>query len=155
MTASKQKSRFAEMVLDAMAGFGPSAAEITTVVMCEAFPKTCAAADEEHATSMLRDGVYNSVRRIIKKNHDDIEQVHINDLHPNLMPYINELNNDRYYVVSTQQWVHVSKLIENRDLFQQAIQFMKLKGKECIEESVRLTDLYEKVFGEYSNATLE
>lgn len=134
---------FHELCWKAAAAVGYSVSAITDAVICQAFPETVRAADDEGASSMLRDGVMKSVNRLLKSAPDD-RQIDFGQIAPQFRAVVKRigLKRVRYFVESLDLHVDVEKLIAKPELLDDARRHMRRKGEECIAEADRLDELY-------------
>jgi hypothetical protein len=134
---------FIDLVWAKVAAIGYDAPKIADSVLGVAFPKTERAATEEGALSMLRDGVTSYIRKLIKKI-DDERQGDFGDIEPRFREIVKRagLKNAVYFVEALGRHVTINDLIKEPPLLDDARQFMRRKGEECIAEADRLDELY-------------
>ena len=142
---NKRAWNFNDLVWEAAAAVGLSPAKITDRVIAKVFPNTKAAAEEEGADTMLRNGVYEAVRALIKKQPDPNEQIDFSSIDPSYQSVVRKLKNLTYTVESLGIRVPVARLIEEPELLDDARKFMRRKGEECLAEATTLDELYAAV----------
>jgi hypothetical protein len=142
-----QSAVFAERVWEVASQLGNNAPKIADDIMGEAFPLTCSQARAEGAMRMLRIGIISEVKRILRNRHDVVTQTDFADRCDAFAPLVRDLRSKSYFVESAAEYVAVSDLIEDPDLLNDARQFMRRKGRECLAEADRLDALYTAVTG--------
>jgi len=147
-----QSAAFAERVWEVASQLGNNAPKIADDIMGEAFPLTCSQARAEGAMRMLRTGIISEVKRILRNRYDVTSQTDFADRCDAFAPLVSDLRSKSYFVESAEEYVAVPDLIEDPDLLNDARQFMRRKGRECLAEADRLDALYTAVTG-YSCAS--
>jgi hypothetical protein len=142
-----QSAAFAERVWEVASQLGNNAPKIADDIMGEAFPLTCSQARAEGAMRMLRTGIISEVKRILRNRHDATTQTDFADRCDAFAPLVSDLRSKSYFVESAEEYVAVPDLIEDPDLLNDARQFMRRKGRECLAEADRLDALYTAVTG--------
>jgi hypothetical protein len=142
-----QSAAFAERVWEVASQLGNNAPKIADDIMGEAFPLTCSQARAEGAMRMLRTGIISEVKRILRNRHDVTSQTDFADRCDAFAPLVSDLRSKSYFVESAEEYVAVPDLIEDPDLLNDARQFMRRKGRECLAEADRLDALYTAVTG--------
>lgn len=143
-----QSAAFAERVWEVASQLGNNAPKIADDIMGEAFPLTCSQARAEGAMRMLRIGIISEVKRILRNRDDGLGQVDFADRCDAFAPLVRDLRSKSYFVESAEEYVAVPELIAEPDLLNDARQFMRRKGLECLAEADRLDALYAAVTGE-------
>lgn len=143
-----QSAAFAERVWEVASQLGNNAPKIADDIMGEAFPLTCSQARAEGAMRMLRIGIISEVKRILRNRHDVTTQTDFADRCDAFAPLVSDLRSKSYFVESAAEYVAVPDLIEDPGLLNDARQFMRRKGRECLAEADRLDALYAAVTGE-------
>ena len=143
-----QSAAFAERVWEVASQLGNNAPKIADDIMGEAFPLTCSQARAEGAMRMLRIGIISEVKRILRNRDDRLGQGDFADRCDAFAPLVRDLRSKSYFVESAEEYVAVPELIEDPDLLNDARQFMRRKGLECLAEADRLDALYAAVTGE-------
>lgn len=141
---------FYSLVNEARLMVGESPARITDEVIERAFPKTVAEAQFEGCDKMLRNGVLDAVKLYIRKPPADDRQHHMNEIEPEFLPLVERLGSTSYFVPMPNggEYMAVSDLLHNREAFDAARKYTRLKGIETIAEADKLDDLYLAVFGD-------
>jgi hypothetical protein len=147
-----QSAAFAERVWEVASQLGNNAPKIADDIMGEAFPLTCSQARAEGAMRMLRTGIISEVKRILRNRHDAVGQADFADRCDAFAPLVSDLRSKSYFVESAEEYVTVPDLIEDPDLLNDARQFMRRKGRECLAEADRLDALYTAVTGTPGNS---
>ena len=142
-----QSAAFAERVWEVASQLGNNAPKIADDIMGEAFPLTCSQARAEGAMRMQRIGIISEVKRILRNRHDGTSQTDFADRCDAFVPLVSDLRSKSYFVESAEEYVAVPDLIEDPDLLNDARQFMRRKGRECLAEADRLDALYTAVTG--------
>lgn len=142
-----QSAAFAERVWEVASQLGNNAPKIADDIMGEAFPLTCSQARAEGAMRMLRTGIISEVKRILRNRHDAVGQADFADRCDAFAPLVSDLRSKSYFVESAEEYVTVPDLIKDPDLLNDARQFMRRKGRECLAEADRLDALYAAVTG--------
>jgi hypothetical protein len=137
---------FHELVFKAVTRVGYSAAAITDSIIALAFPETVRVAEQEGAFTMLRTGVNDAVRTVLKSSPDD-RQIDFGQVDPQFRTILKKigLKNVRYFVESLGAHVPVPELIAEPALLDEARNYMRRKGEECLAEAMRLDELYAAV----------
>jgi hypothetical protein len=137
---------FHELVWKAVDRVGYSAAAITDAIIALAFPETVKVAEREGAFTMLRTGVNDAVRGVLKTVPDE-RQIDFAQVDPQFRTILKRigLKNVRYYVESLGAHVPVPELMGKPSLLDDARKYMRRKGEECIAEATRLDELYAAV----------
>jgi len=143
-----QSAAFAERVWEVASQLGNNAPKIADDIMGEAFPLTCSQARAEGAMRMLRIGIISEVKRILRNRDGRLGQGDFADRCDAFAPLVRDLRSKSYFVESAEEYVAVPELIEDPDLLNDARQFMRRKGLECLAEADRLDALYAAVTGE-------
>ena len=97
---------------------------------------------------MLRTGIISEVKRILRNRDDGLGQGDFADRCDAFAPLVRDLRSKSYFVESAAEYVVVPDLIAEPDLLDDARQFMRRKGLECLAEADRLDALYAAVTGE-------
>ena len=142
-----QSAIFAERVWKVASQLGNSAPRIADDIMGAAFPLTCSQARAEGAMRMLRTGIISEVKRILRNRDDVMNQADFAEVCASFAPLVKDLRSKSYFVESAAEYVAVPDLIEDPDLLNDARQFMRRKGLECLAEADRLDALYAAVTG--------
>jgi hypothetical protein len=135
---------FHDAVNVAVAKHGRNPAAVADDVIRKVFPSTIAAAEEEGADKMFRNGVIAKIKRMFS-NGPDPEQRDFGDYDPRFLPIIKQLHSHSHFVPSASEYVHVSDLIAEPDLLDEARKFKRQKGEETIAEADILDQLYRAV----------
>lgn len=138
---------FYDAVAIAISEVGRNATRIADRVISDAFPETADAAEREGADRMLRVGVIAKVTSILTKGSQDDVQHDFVEIAADFMPIVNRLHSHSHYVplVDVQQYVHVSRLIQNPDWLDAARKFKRQKGEETLAEADVLDELFHAV----------
>lgn len=138
---------FYELINEARQRVGDSAPKIADAIIEQAFPETITAAEIEGCDRMLRSGVIDAIKTYIRKPPADDRQRTFEDIDPKFMPLVSRLQSTSYFVPSAYggEYVGVPDLIARPSLLKAAMEFMALKGRECLEEAQRMGELYEAV----------
>lgn len=135
---------FYDAVNIAAAKHGKNAPAIADEIIGKVFPSTIAAAEEEGADKMLREGIIAKVKLLISKGADP-EQLHFDGIAPDLLPIVKQLHRHSHFVPSASEYVHVSQLIAEPELLDEARKFKRQKGEETVAEAEILDRLYSAV----------
>lgn len=135
---------FFDAVNIAVSKHGNNAPAIADEVISKVFPSTIAAAEEEGADAMLRNGVIKNVKRLIR-NGADRRQYDFAGIAPDFQPIVKQLHSHSHFVPSASEYVHVSDLIAEPALLDEARKFKRQKGEETIAEADILDQLYRAV----------
>ena len=137
-----QAAAFAERVWDYAARLGNNAPRIADDIMEAAFPLTCSQARQEGALRMLRTGIISEVKRILRNRDDGLRQLDFAEVWGAFAPLVKKLRSKSYFVESAQEYVGIPALIAEPELLDDARQFMRRKGIECLGEANRLDALF-------------
>lgn len=135
---------FYDAVNVAVAKHGKSAPAIADEVISKVFPSTILAAEEEGADAMLRNGVIAKVKRMLSTG-GDAAQMDFGAIAPDFLPIVKQLHRHSHFVPSASEYVHVSDLIAEPELLDEARKFKRQKGEETIAEADILDQLYRAV----------
>lgn len=139
----RRVSDFVSLVWSAAIRVGLSAPRITDHILKALFPRTAAAAEDEGAYSMLRNGVKSAVSDVIRKSKPATDdQIDFAELSADFADLVRPLGSKTYFVEQLGEQVPVGELIDNPSLLDDARKFMRRKGIECLEEAARLDALY-------------
>ena len=138
---------FYQRVHEAMMEVGSNAPRIADRVIPEAFPDTAAAAEEEGADKMLREGVIAFLTKYLKRNANaPIDgQGDFADIAPEFQSIVSKLQGYSHYVPSLEQHIPVPALIANPEWLDEARRYKREKGLETLAEADLLDELYEAV----------
>lgn len=143
---NKRSANFAELVWAAAAKVGNNAPRIADKIIKQAFPQTYSEAQIEGADRMLRTGVIESIKPLLRSaaatDHGTIDFSEINN---SFVPIVRKLTSATYYVESINQYVGVQTLIDDPALLDDARRHMRRKGEECIGQANVLDELYAAV----------
>jgi hypothetical protein len=145
---------FYQLVETARGELGNNATRIADRIMSEALPSTAEAAEREGADKMLRVGVIEILKSYLKKDHSlgDVQQHDFADIDPAFSAIIKKLQNPSHYVPSLEQYVHVSVLIVQPALLDEARKFKRQKGEETLAEAKFLDELYSAVLEKHGGS---
>lgn len=141
---------FYALVEDARAIVGESPARIADYVIADSFPNSYGASLSEGCDDMLRDGVIKVVTRYITKPKKDDRQIHMNDIEPDVLPYVETLNRTSFLVPSDKGaemdedtktlgfYVPISDLVNDLDALRKAVAFMENKAAQVQTETDKL-----------------
>jgi len=132
-----QAAAFAERVWGYAARLGNNAPRIADDIMEAAFPLTCSQARQEGALRMLRTGIISEVKRILRNRDDGLSQLDFAEVWGAFAPLVKKLRSKSYFVESAQVYVGIHALIAEPELLDDARQFMRRKGIECLGEANR------------------
>lgn len=135
---------FHDAVAVAIAKHGRNAPAIADEVIGKVFPSTILAAEEEGADAMLRNGVIAKVKRMLSTG-GETGQLDFGTIAPDFLPIIKQLHRHSHFVPSASEYVHVSDLIAEPALLDEARKFKRQKGEETIAEADILDQLYRAV----------
>lgn len=138
---------FVDAVNVAIAKHGKNAPAIADEVIGKVFPSTILAAEEEGADAMLRNGVIAKVKRMISVG-GETGQMDFGGIAPDFLPIVKQLHSHSHFVPSACEYVHVSELIADPSLLDEARKFKRKKGEETIAEAEILDRLYSAVMAE-------
>jgi hypothetical protein len=144
---NRRVANFAELVWTTAAKVGNNAPAIADKIIKRAFPETYSEAQIEGADKMLRTGVIESIKSILKHAASDDNQMDFSEIDPKFSRIVKKLKSKTYFVESAGEYVSVSRLIEEPDLLDDARRHMRRKGMECLAEAKVLDELYAKVTG--------
>ena len=144
---NRKLSVFAEAVYDAAKRLGEKPSLITDDIISSVFPETIEASEREGADKMFRRGVHEEVKRLIKAPANDPGTVDFSDRYPELFPIVQRLQSGTYFVESLDEFVPVSRLVEEHELLDDARRYMRRKGMETLAEADVLDELYAAVTG--------
>lgn len=138
---------FYEAINAAREKHGESPAKIADEIMRAVFPDTVESAETEGCDKMLRQGIVGAVKSYIKKPPEDERQSSFADVDPDFLPYVQKLQNTRYFVpdLAGGEFKHIADLIARPAYLDAARKFQRLKGEETLEEADRLDELYAAV----------
>lgn len=144
---NSHRNDFVDTVTAASRRLGTTnAPKIADEVIRLAFPRTSKEAEREGALSMLRVGVINEVKRLVRSFSTEGEtQVDFADINASFAPLVRPLRSKSYFVESIGEYVRVPELIDTPEYLDEARKFMRKKGDECIAEADRLDKLYNAV----------
>ena len=137
-----QSAAFAERVWDYASRLGNNAPKIADDIMEAAFPLTCTKARQEGALRMLRTGIITEVKRILRNRDDGLGQSDFAEVCEAFAPLVKKLRSKSYFVESAEEYVGIPALIAEPELLDDARQFMRRKGIECLGEANRLDALF-------------
>ncbi|WP_066112403.1 MULTISPECIES: hypothetical protein [unclassified Blastomonas] len=137
---------FNDAVNIAIGKHGKNAAAIANEVIEAAFPATAAAASNEGADAMLRQGVIAKVTKMLK-TENEAGQIDFCDIADDFLPIVKRLHGHSHYVPSIGEYIHVGALIAEPELLDEARRFKRQKGLETIAEADVLDELYAAVTG--------
>lgn len=142
---SDKLSLFYQKVNEAVAVHGLDAKSVADAVISEAFPDTMAAAGQEGADTILRNGVIAFLSAYFKRAPKmDAAQLEL-DIPAALTPIVSKLKKEAHYVEKLGQYVPVPLLIANPDWLDDARRYKRRKGNETLAEADVLDELYEAV----------
>lgn len=141
----KRSVNFAEMVWRAARSAGRNAPAIADKIMKRAFPQTVAEAEIEGASTMLRVGVIAAVKDILKHSETDDQTIDFAAIEESFGRIIKKLKSKTYFVEQLGEYVPVNRLIDDASLLDDARNFMRRKGEECLAEAKVLDELYEAI----------
>lgn len=130
-----------DAIWEAAARVGNNAPKVADAILESVFPRTCSAAHDEGAFTILRRGFIGHVSKILKSYPDD-KQRDFAQIAEEFGPFVKELKSASYYVESAQELVSVADLISDPALLDDARKYMRRKGQECFDEARRLDELY-------------
>lgn len=139
---NKRVANFAELVWTTAAKVGNSAPAIADKIMKRAFPQTVTEAKIEGADRMLRIGIIAAIKDILKHAADDDDQIDFSTIDPKFGRIVKKLKSKTYFVEAAQEYIPVSRLIEEPELLDDARRHMRRKGMECLAEAKVLDELY-------------
>jgi hypothetical protein len=139
---NKRVANFAELVWTTAGKVGNSAPAIADKIIKRAFPQTVAEAEIEGADKMLRVGVINAIKTILKHAAAADEQIDFSSIEPKFGRIVKKLKSNAYFVESAGEYVSISRLIEEPDLLDDARRHMRRKGMECLADAKVLDELY-------------
>lgn len=142
---NKRLANFVELVWTAAASVGNSAPRVADAIIKKAFPQTVKEAEIEGAITMLRTGVINEVKSILRGSFGPEEQRDFSEIDEQFRPIVEHLKKKAYFVESAGEYVTVPRLIAEPDLLDDARKFMRRKGEECLAEADRLDELHAAV----------
>jgi hypothetical protein len=138
-----------EYVWEAASRLGMSAPRITNDVIERLFPETCAAASDEGAFSMFRQGVLSAITTILRKSAPaNSSQIDLSEISEEFRSIVADLKSRAYFVEALGEQVAIETLIEQPELLDDARKFMRRKSVECAEEAKRLDKLYAAVIAQ-------
>lgn len=141
---------FYALVEEARAVVGESPARIADYVTADSFPNSYDASLSEGCDDMLRGGVIEAVKRYIVKPKKDTRQMHMNDIEPDVLPYVETLNRTSFLVPSDKGaemdedtktlgfYVPISDLVNDLDALRKAVSFMENKTAQVQSETDKL-----------------
>lgn len=138
----KRAPELNEIVWAAEAEVGGNPGRITDAILAEHFPRTQAEAQVEGVEKLLRNGLLFEVKRILRTNCGDDRQTDFGEIDAAFRPFVHALKRPSYWVESREELVSVAVLIESPVLLDDARQFMRRKGNECLDEATRLDALW-------------
>lgn len=144
----KRAPNFAEQVWVAAGIVGVNAPRIVDHILAELFPATHRAAEDEGALTILRNGCIAEAKRVLRTEPSDGSQFDFSEISPVFQPLVKRLHRRSYFVASQEEEVPIARLIEAPNLLDEARQFLRRKGEECIAEAERLDELYAAVTSE-------
>ena len=136
---------FYTVIERAVATHGGNVPLVTREAIDAAFPDSVEASEREGCDSMLYSGVKEAVSKYIRSRRDNADQADFSDLCDQFKPYISELKSTSYTVPSLGEAIPIGRLIAFPPLLDEARQFMRQKGNECLAEAKRMDDLYAAV----------
>lgn len=139
------RAELTELINEAMAAHGASAPRIADNIICVAFPETTEAAKREGCETYLRRGLINHVSRYLRRAGVAPAQVDMSEVAPGFRPIAHRLKSSAYYVPSAEEYISIGDLTRNRSALNEARQFMRTKGAECLAEARTLDLLFEAI----------
>lgn len=131
-----------DAILTASVKVGYSAPRISDEIIAKVFPRGLKAIRKEGGETILRRGLIVHVNRILKGIAPQTSQGDFSDIDPQFHSVVKELHANTYTVPSLDVRVAVADLIRLPKYLDEARQYMRQKGFECIEEADRLDVLY-------------
>src|SRR5687768_42106 len=107
----KRAADFAEHVWIASTMVGLSPPRIADHIIGDLFPATLAASEDEGASRMLRVGVVEEVRRILRTAPTDERQSDLANVDASFRPIVEKLKRPSYHVEQVCEEVPVAQLI--------------------------------------------
>lgn len=145
--------RFYAAVDDARQAVGDSPARIADAILSECFPGSYGAAMAEGCDDMLRVGAIKAITRYITKPSHDERQLHMNDIDPDVLPYVEKLGKTAYLVPSDAGqerdedtktlgfYVPIADLISDLNALRAARDFLSMKAGHVQAEADKLSRL--------------
>lgn len=147
---NKRIAHFHELVWAAAHRVGKSAPRVTNEIIQRAFPRTVAEAELEGADKMLRTGVIEEVKDILRaQTHNYDLQADFAEINEAFQPIVKKLSSKSYFVESLDEYVDVPTLINRPALLDDARQFLRRKGLETLAEAKLLDRLYKAVVAKH------
>lgn len=141
---NSRSSDFAELVWRAVEEVGRVAPAVANKIIRSAFPRTVAEAEIEGADKMLRVGVIEAVKNILKHTDAD-DAIDFATIDPSFGRIIKKLKSKTYLVESLGEYVPIKRLIGDHELLDDARKHMRRKGEENLAEAKILDELYEAI----------
>lgn len=139
----KRAPEFHELVWQTASRVGNSAPRVTNEILDLAFPATAMCARDEGAETMLRRGVVEAVKRVLRSvGGEEPEQHDFSEIDPLYWDHVSILKSARYFVEEDGEYVSLPRLIKEPEKLDDARRFMRKKGRECIAEADALDELY-------------
>ena len=132
---------FYDAVNIAVGKYGKNAPAIADDVIASAFPETIAAAENEGADSMLRNGVISKIRRVLSKD-DNAGQADFAEIDEGFNSLVKQLHGHSHYVPSLCEYVHIGTLIASPEFLNEARIYKRQKGVETLAEAEVLDQIY-------------
>jgi hypothetical protein len=145
---NKRVPDLSDAVWDAVAKVGMNPAKVADRIIKDVFPRTLAEAMIEGADRMLRVGLIDAVKPMLRGGAVSHAQGDFSEIDPAFEPLVAELKSAAYFVEALGEQVPVARLIAEPDLLDDARKFMRRKGDECIAEALRLDLLHNAVVRE-------
>jgi len=148
-TQSDQERTFIEIIRIAMDKMNGKCqpTQIADYLLRENYPRSDLQTKMDGINPYLREGVARAIKDVIRNStqFQDDDQFAFSDIHPNLMPIVQELHSNRYYVEELKDYVSVAKLIAYPAYLDSARKYMRKKAVETGKEADVLDKLYNKV----------
>jgi len=145
---NKRVPDLSDAVWDAVAKVGMNPAKVADRIIKDVFPRTLAEAMIEGADRMLRVGLIDAVKPMLRGGAVSHAQGDFSEIDSAFEPLVAELKSAAYFVEALGEQVPVARLIAEPDLLDDARKFMRRKGDECIAEALRLDLLHNAVVRE-------
>lgn len=145
-----ERADLANLIEEAALSVGASAPRIADHIIASAYPLSVAATKEEGCEAIFRRGLIDHVARHIRNHNPVPAQADFAEIAEGFRPFVGKLKSGSYFVPSSQEYIGVAQLIAEPAKLDEARQFMRAKGNECLAEAQALDLLFEAVTGDGS-----
>lgn len=139
------RAELIDLIHEAVGAIGASGPKVADRIIGIAFPETTEAAKKEGCETYLRRGLITYVVRHLRRIGTAPAQLDMSEVDAGFRPIAQRLKSSAYYVPSVEEYVAVAELTRQPERLNEARQFMRTKGVECLAEARTLDLLYDAV----------